>query len=244
MSRKAALSAIAFVLLLAAGCKDGHLLSREDEIKLGRQAGDDFERKYGLDPDQSVRALVKNIGARISRAATPPDYPYDYRALNCQEVNANAFPGGRIYVWRGLIDLLQRDEDQLAWVVAHETAHVARRHVTRRLERAIGYEALIAFIFRQENAARIAGVIADLVLRDYGRDQEYEADRWGLKYAHDAGYDPTAAVAVLQKFQQLQGREPSNVEILFETHPGNNARINAVKAYIREQGWRGSYYTP
>ncbi len=245
MAKRAVLAALVVALLLAlVGCKGAHLLSKEDEVKLGRQAGDDFEKKYGLDPDPQLQRLVKSIGARIAEAAKPPDYPYDYRVLRRKEVNANAFPGGRIYIWRGLIDVVHRDRDMLAWVIGHETAHVARRHVTRRLERAIGYEALIEFIFKGKNATQIAGLIAELALRDYGRDQEYEADRWGLKYAHEAGYDPTAAIAVLRIFQKLQKDKPSKFELLFATHPGNDDRINAVKAYLRKQGWSGKYYKP
>jgi predicted Zn-dependent protease len=232
-------------VLVAAGCKGGpHLLSQEDEIRLGREAGDDFERQYGLDKDEEVRALIQGIGSKIAAAAVPPEYPYDFRVLARKEVNANAFPGGRIYVWRGLVDALGRDKDQLAWVMGHEAAHVARRHVTRRLERQLGYDLLIALVLGKKGAAKTAGLVADLVMLDYGRDQEYEADRYGLLYTYRAGYDPTAAVAVLQTFQKLQGREPSNFEIFFETHPGNNQRINAVKAHLKEQGWSGKYYTP
>lgn len=232
-------------LVLVGGCKGGpRLLSQEDEIRLGREAGDDFERQYGLDHDPQVVGLVREIGAKIAAVAVPPNYPYDFRVLARKEVNANAFPGGRIYVWRGLVDVLERDRDQLAWVMGHEAAHVARRHVTRRLERELGYDLLIALVLGKRGAAKTAGLVADLVMLDYGRDQEYEADRYGLLYSYRAGYDPTAAIAVLRTFQKLQGREPSNLEIFFETHPGNNQRINAVKAHLKEQGWSGKYYTP
>lgn len=245
MRRWALVVAVLVGLVVVGGCKGGpRLLSEEDEIRLGREAGDDFERQYGLDRDAQVVGLVKEIGARIAAAAVPPNYPYDFRVLARKEVNANAFPGGRIYVWRGLVDALGRDRDQLAWVMGHEAAHVARRHVTRRLERQLGYDLLIALVLGKKGAAQTARVVASLVMLDYGRDQEYEADRYGLLYTYRAGYDPTAAIAVLQTFQKLQGREPSNLEIFFETHPGNNQRINAVKAELKEHGWSGKYYTP
>jgi predicted Zn-dependent protease len=242
MRRVAWLAVISAALVLL-GCQgNGHLLSREDEIRLGRQAGQDFERQYGLDTDPQVRELVQSIGARIAQQAMPPEYPYEYRVLRRREVNANAFPGGLIYVWRGLVDQLHRDPDQLAWVMGHETAHVARRHVTRRLERSLGYELLIGFLFKKQQAAQAASLIADLVLRDYGREQEYEADRWGIKYAQAAGYDPTAAVAVLRTFQALQKDKPSKFELLFATHPGNDERIKAAQSYLAKQGWSGRYY--
>lgn len=235
---------LVLALVALAGCDGGHLLSQDQEVQLGRQAGDEFQAKYGLDPSATDREEVTRIGARIAAVARPPDYPYDYRVLNTSDVNANAFPGGRIYVWRGLLTAVHHNTDELAWVIGHETAHVARRHVTKRLERELGTQFLIDLIFRKPNAAQVASSVAGLVMLDYGRDQEYEADRWGLTYCHRAGYDPTAAIQVLHTFQKLQGKEPSKAEIFFETHPGNNQRIDAVKAYLKEQGWGGQYYKP
>ncbi len=234
---------VAFAAAIS-GCKGPRLLSRDQEVQLGRQAGDEFERKWGLDPDRRAQQFVKRIGQRIAAVAKPPDYPYDYRVLRRKEVNATAFPGGRIYVWRGLLDALKFDEDQVAWVIGHETAHVARRHATSRLERALGYDLLISFLLGKEAARQVAGIAADLMLRHYSRDQEFEADRYGMLYAYRAGYDPTAAVAVLRTFQRLQRDEPSDFELLFATHPGNQSRINACIAYLRKQGWSGRYFRP
>ncbi|MGD9519844.1 MAG: M48 family metalloprotease, partial [Armatimonadota bacterium] len=231
-------------LVLTAGCKGPRLLSREDEIKLGREAGDDFEREQGLDTDPRTVELVRDIGKKIAQAAVPPEYPYDFRVLRGKDVNAVAFPGGRIYAWRGLVELFDYDPHMIAWVLGHEASHVSQRHATRRLEKSLGFEALVALAFRKSGAQQVAALVANLVMQDYGRDQEYEADRWGCKYAYDAGYDPSAAVAVLRKFQELQKREPSKVELLFATHPGNNDRINAVERYLKEQGWSGQYWKP
>jgi SOS-response transcriptional repressor LexA len=82
----------------------------------------------------------------------------------------------------------------------------------------------------------------DLVLLDYGRDDEYEADRMGMLYSYQAGYDPTAALAVIEAFKRLQGKDPNRLELLFATHPGNTEREDAVKAFLRQQGWSGKYY--
>ena len=202
---------IAFVSGVTAGCK-GRLISKDQEIKLGQDAGE--------------------------------DYPYDYRALADEPTTAVAFPGGRIYIFRGMIGVLNSDRDKIAWVLGHETTHVARQHAVRRIERQLGYEAIIALIFGKKDSARIASAVAGLVLLDYGRDNENEADRMGMLYAHNAGYDPTAAVAVLRTFQEIQGREPNNFEIMFATHPGNQDRINHAKGYIGQMGWSGAYYAP
>jgi len=230
-------------LAMTCGCQS-RLISRDQEIQLGRDAGDDFEHKHGRDTNAQRSALVKSIGANLERAAEPPDYSYDYRVLGDDTTNAVAFPGGRIYIFRGMIKELDGNRDKIAWILAHETAHVARQHAVRRIERQLGYEAIIALIFKKESAARIAGAVGSLMLLDYGRDNEFEADRMGMLYAHNAGYDPTAAVAVLELFQEVQGREPNDFEIMFATHPGNKDRINHARGYIEKMGWRGDYYKP
>ncbi len=242
--RTVALICVIVVVVLTSialtGCGK-RLIGKDQEIKLGQDAGDDFEGKYGRESDPRLTALVSTIGADIERSAEPPDYPYDYRVLADDTTNAVAFPGGRVYIFRGMIKALNNDRDKIAWVLGHETTHVARQHAVRRIERQLGYEAIIALIFRKKNAARIASAVGGLVLMDYGRDNEYEADRMGMLYAHNAGYDPTAAVAVLQTFQEIQGREPNDFEIMFATHPGNQDRINHARNYIKQMGWSGQY---
>ncbi len=238
---------LALVGLLGAlgGCKGKRLISRNEEIRIGRQAGDEFEARYGRDPNSQVRAEVNRIGANIVRVAQPPNYPYEYRVLADSQTNAVAFPGGRIYIFRGMVEALEGDPDKMAWVLAHETTHVSRQHAVRRLERQLGQQIAIELLLgEKKDVAKIAGLISDLVVLDYGRDKEYEADRMGMFYAHEAGYDPTAAVAVLEMFQEIQGRDPNDLAIMFATHPGNNDRINHAKRYLDNQDWTGRYYTP
>ena len=227
------------------GCKGKRLISRDEEIRIGRQAGDEFEARYGLDRNSQVRAEINRIGADIARVAQPPNYPYEYPVLADSQTNAVAFPGGRIYIFRGMVEALEGKPDKIAWVLAHETTHVARQHTVRRLERQLGQQIAIELLLGEKrDVAKIAELISDLVVLDYGRDKEYEADRVGMFYAHEAGYDPTAAVAVLETFQEIQGRDPNDLAIMFATHPGNNDRINHAKRYLDNQDWTGRYYTP
>jgi len=80
------------------------------------------------------------------------------------------------------------------------------------------------------------------VQQSYSRPEETEADRGGMTLAHAAGYDPTAALGVLKRFQQLQGNTPSDAEIMFGTEPGDAQRVQSVKEYLQSQGWQGRYY--
>ena len=231
--------------VLLCGCAGGHIISRDQEIQMGRESGDQFERQNGgRDRDAGVNALIRQVAARITPAAQPPDYPYDVRVLKNKTVNAVAFPGGRMYLYRGLIDVFERSPDRLAWVLGHEASHISRRHSVKLIERQLGYQTVIALVLKKGDTAQIAGAVSNLMLLGYSRDEELEADRYGLVYTHAAGYDPSAAISVLRKFQELQGREPSNLEIMFATHPGDDTRINNVQSYLKSRNWGGAYYRP
>lgn len=235
-------------ILNIGGCGSGQLISHDEEINMGRQAAVDFEREYGgRDTDPRRVNLANAIAARLTPVATRspyPDYPYEFRVLANSQVNANAFPGGIIYLWRGLFDALNYDVDQLAWVAGHEAAHVARQHSVRRVERQLGYDLIIQLVLGQDTAGQIASAVAGLTLQDYGRDQELESDRVGLDFTQAAGYDPTASLAVIATFKRLQGNDPSSFELLFASHPGNTTREDGIKAYLRQHGWSGQHFRP
>lgn len=227
------------------GCKTGgRLLSTDDEIKMGQEAGDEFERENGRDRDQRRNEIAQRIGKRIAVVVKPPDYPYDFRVLADDTVNAVAFPGGRIYLYRGIFKALDHNEDKLAFVAGHEASHVARQHASRRLEKQLGYSLLIQLAFGQDTGGKIAGLVAGLMLQEYSRDNEFEADRLALSHMFNAGYDPTAALPVIAKFQELHGSDPNNFELLFMTHPGNTDRADAIKKELKKNGWSGKYYRP
>lgn len=229
------------------GCGE-QLISRDQEIQMGRDASAQFERQNGGRVTSGRAAsMAATIGARIGRAASAGsyyDYPYEFRVLNNRQVNANAFPGGIIYLWTGLFEALNYNEDQLAWVAGHEAVHVAERHATDRIGRQLGYDLIIQLVLGRGDVARIAGAVSGLTLQAYGRDQELQSDRIGSDFTRQAGYDPTAALAVLETFKRIQGRDPSDLEIFFATHPGNTMREDRLKEYFRQQGWSGQYYRP
>ena len=153
-----------------------------------------------------------------------------------------AFPGGRIYCYRGLLERTHRDPDMIAWVLGHEVTHVSFRHSAKRIENQLGAALVTELLLGKSNATKVALAVEELMFRDYGRAKEFQADHQGLIYAHKAGYDATAAIGVIKIFQTIQGKDPNSLELLFMTHPGNNARLNNIKALCKRYGYRGKYY--
>jgi len=248
MSRE--LKTVLVVVVLAAmswaltGCDGGTvLLTKDDEVQIGKEAAAEFDKEHRVDRTSDLARRISNIGQRVAARTDPPDYPYSFTLVREDTVNAFAMPGGYIYMYEGLIDELNNDTDAIAWVMGHEITHIQQRHSAKRIERAIGASVLIDIVLGRETAGQIAGVVAGLALQDYGRDQEFTADRLGLKWTAQAGYDPTAAIFVLQTFQRLQGDEPSDLEVFFMTHPGNNDRINHVKRVLDEFDYSGQHYS-
>lgn len=226
------------------GCGRGgtYLISKSQEIEIGQQAAADFERENPVDRTSERARWLAQIGERVAAAAQPPEYPYEFVLVRQNVNNAFALPGGPIYMYDGLIETLGADEDQIAWVCGHEVTHVRQKHAIKRIERAIGAQLLIEWAIGGRTARDIGGIVAGLSLQAYSRDNEYEADRMGVRWAAEAGYDPTAALPVLQTFRELQGRDPSDFEILFHSHPGSDDRARNVRGYLEENNYRGRYY--
>ncbi|WP_457640209.1 beta-barrel assembly-enhancing protease [Persephonella sp.] len=213
------------------------LLPTSEEIKIGQMyvplAVDENDGRY---PDKEVQQYIKNLGEKIARH-TPRKLNYQFYLVNTQAVNAFALPGGFIFVNRGLILTLDK-EDELAGVIAHELAHVNARHHARFLEKVYGMNILlsIAGIFAYQSKygdilMNFGKIGAQLISLKWSRDQEKEADRLGVRFAYDAGYDPRGLLDTFKIFKKL-GKVKQPEWLL--THPLPDTRIKEVKQLIKQ----------
>jgi predicted Zn-dependent protease len=172
------------------------LVSESQEINIGRenyvpsrqmQGGD-----YTVNPELS--AYVNEVGQKLA-AVSDRKLPYEFTVLNNSTPNAWALPGGKLAVNRGLL-LELNSEAELAAVLGHEIVHAAARHGAQQMERGMMLQgALIATsIATQSNeygnlVVGGAQVAAGLINTKYGRDDELEADYYGMQFMARAGYD-------------------------------------------------------
>ena len=110
-------------------------ISRSREIQLGREVAALFERQVRLSSDAALVAKVQRIGRRLVQVCDRRELPYEFHVVETGEINAIAFPGGFVYAYAGLLQALPSD-DAVAFVLAHEIAHAAKRHWARRYEKA------------------------------------------------------------------------------------------------------------
>ena len=234
---------IVFLILFSISCvttgpggkTDFIFISTAEEVEIGRQVAAEVESQEKLLKDKSVQTYVNNVGQKIARVSDRNDIEYTFKVIDKKEINAFACPGGFIYIYTGLLETLD-NEAQLAAVLAHEVSHLVARHSIKKLQNIYGYSILaqIALGDKAEGAAGdIVNVAASLILQGYSRDNEFEADRYGILYAKNAGYNPKGMIEVFEKFKKMQGSRPPSILVLLSSHPPAEDRIERAETEIK-----------
>ncbi len=219
-------------------------ITPQQETALGLQAAPEMEQQYGgEDPNSKHQQLVESVGQDIvqhSKAGTGP-YHFEFHALaDPQTINAFSLPGGPVFITDGLLSKLQT-RGELAGVLAHEIGHVIGRHAAEHMAKqqftqGLTGAAVIASIDPNHpgssirNAA-IAQMVGQLVDLRYSRADESAADKFGVEFMSEAGYDPRAMIGVMEVLQKNTGS--GGVEF-FETHPNPQHRIQDLQKEIHD----------
>ncbi len=220
-------------------------MSEEAEIEQGREAAVQVEQYMGFAGSAELNAYVARIGERLVKHSHRSHLKHEFHVVDMKEPNAFALPGGYIYVSRGLLALMN-SEDELATVLGHEIGHVAARHSVQRqaaqrrwipLQVLAGIGGAAASVVSPGLGSAVAGagqLPAALVLAKYSRKQEEEADRLGQQYAAAEGWDPAALASsmdALTREQELEGGRDPNRASFFDTHPTTPDRAREGREY-------------
>jgi predicted Zn-dependent protease len=225
------------------------LLSPEDEARLGEEAAPQFTQEYGgAVPDAALNAYVEGIGRTLA-ATTEADYPqidWAFTFLDSDVVNAFALPGGKVFITRGLASRLE-SEAELAGVLGHEIGHVTAQHANRRISKTIGFNLAITGLAVAvgvsdsdsslheygQYAVPALAVGGNIVLLKFGRDEELEADRLGMRYMSRAMYNPRGQLEVMHVLAELSGgaRQPE----FLSTHPHPESRIEQIERLLARE---------
>jgi predicted Zn-dependent protease len=238
----------AFVLLAAAVPSSRAGITIEEEKKLGREIYEKLQKANALSKNQKANDYVRKVGEQILAQQQRVPFDFQFHVINSSAINAFATPGGYIYVFRGLITLAG-SESELASVMAHEIAHANLRHINEMMEKSqkLNYATMAGLLVGAllggsgAGAAVAMGTMAgaQTMALKYSRENEMEADRFGLSYLTAAGYDPGSMVS----FMKLMRRHEfySNlVPSYFLTHPMTDERIRyldgLLEAHYRQKG--------
>lgn len=202
--------------------------------------------------------MVKRVGNRIAKAVTEyytaqghaevfNGYEWEFNLVNDNQVNAWCMPGGKVVVYSGLLPIT-KNEPALAVVMGHEIAHALLTHGNERMSQATVAQGLQIVgnvaLMKDTNAVNLFnnlyGIGAQVgVLLPYGRKQELESDRFGIKFAAMAGYNPNEAIPLWQRMAAASGgNKPPE---WLSTHPAEERRIAELGKHMEEAM---KYYKP
>ena len=197
-----------------------------------RDLGAAFECGLARD-QQTARAALSRLTQRLQQAAAL-DVPLQVAVVRRSEPNAISLPGGRIYVFQGLIDAAET-ADQFAGVLAHEIGHVAHRDGTRAVLQGAGLSFLFGMLLGDFVGGGAVVVAARTLLQSsYSRGVEFAADAYGATLLRKAGGDGRALAAMLAR---IGGATEPGMRILRD-HPDTKARIAAIERLAPAGGGR------
>ena len=204
---------------------------------MGAEFSREVEKQARLYQDRAWNDYVNSLGQKIVSVCDRRNLQYHFKVIDdSTTVNAFALPGGYVYVYTGLL-LRADNEAEVIGVMAHEVGHVVCKHGVRRLSTIYGYQILIA-IALGKNPDQLQQMAADILgglgMLKYGRENEFEADRCGIKYLYALGYDPKAFIAFFEKLEGISQRSPSKVDKWLSTHPQTNDRIKQAEQQIAQ----------
>jgi predicted Zn-dependent protease len=216
------------------------LMSPQKERELGAQEHGKVLRKFGVYGDPALASYITRLGASLVGHSEMSDRPFKFTVLDSATVNAFALPGGYVYITRGLL-ALANSEAQLVSVLGHEIGHVTARHSAQRYNRAAeaGFVSSVFGKILGSGAKNFADFVGKSYVASYSRDQEYEADKLGIRYMARANYDPRAASRFLGAMRSTGGADKMGKKSLFgdlqASHPNTAERVARAAKTARQK---------
>lgn len=206
-------------------------LTEQEEIALGQGVASNLMSLAPLVADKEVQQYVNRVGRWISLHSERPDLPWTFAVLDHDDVNAFAAPGGYVVLTKGIL-LKLRNEAELAGVLAHEIAHIVRKHHLNAIQSSSGKLALkegasLLMDAKGKTDQRLLTAISagtEIYGKGLDKEDEFDSDRVGIVLAARAGYDPYGLPAALQTLQSITS-DSSSLQLMLETHPKPNDRL-------------------
>ena len=202
-------------------------------------------------------AYVQNVGRKVAAFSGTANagQVYHFTTLNSAVENAFAVPGGYVYITRQLMGIIN-DESELAFVVGHETGHIAANHHQRRKSAATSSSVLgvLGAVLGAVVGNNVFGSLisqsaqqfSKMRLLSFSRDQEYQADVLGIRYITSAGYDPNGSTTMLAQLTRsaalearIQGDRNRSTPEWASTHPLSENRMAQASQLARQTGRTG-----
>lgn len=205
-------------------------ISTAGEVQLGQQADRQVQDSYTLIKDPIEVAWVEDVAHKLWAQVARKDVPYSIKILDAPDVNSFTTLGGFIYINEGALDFVQSD-DELAAIIGHETGHNERRHVVMFANKAQIANIIFSLAALFSPIVWRFGQVAEAgLLMKWSREDESQADAYGVLLMTRAGFDPYAAVTFMQHLDAAHHEGMNIVDRMFADHPATPDRVKALLA--------------
>lgn len=212
---------------------ESFMLKFEKEIGFSSYQQIVREKRVVTLPEDKSKSLYSMFERLTKSSDRYNEIKYSLTVVEDPEVNAYALPGGYVFVNTGLLDFAET-EGELAGVIAHEIAHIDRKHGLNAVTRAVGFALVLQLVTNKsdnpDRTAQVGALAIGLAQKGYSRAAEYEADRYGVQFMTAAGYSKNDMISFFRKLEQKYG-SGSNFALLqlVSTHPPTSDRIKAIE---------------
>ncbi len=232
----AGFAVVALVVSIAMGIMVRSLVARvpaEWEQELGDNVMADLKEKETFIEDATMQSNLTRAVAPLLRVVPRNALGLKFYLMKSPVPNAFALPGGHVVVTTSLMELADRPEE-IAGVIAHELAHVTKKHGLRKIISSAG-PYLLCRMFMQGGGG-LLGVLAGgsqvLVFQSFSQEYETEADDVGWQYMVAAHIDPRGLPDMLRKLEAEERRMKllHLVPQAFSSHPATEKRLRRFEA--------------
>lgn len=225
------------IVLPDIGDPASELLSVNQEAELGKILLAQINRALPVSTDPELRNYLQSLGTRLISGSLNSNFPFYFRLVFDNRINAFAMPGGVVVINSGLL-LLSESESELASVVAHEISHVSQRHIARRFSRqkklsVVNTIALLGTILASIYSSDAGSAVAATTLGtlqaselSYSRAFEREADRIGMQLLVNANLDPYGMPRFFERLNSHAQINQGKVPEFLRSHPLTLSRIS------------------
>lgn len=229
------------IMVVFTSCSDSwkNYISTEIDVEMGKLAQNQYDAIYAdqiLDEkeNQELYNNINLIKERILKSGNvihADDFKWDLKIISDTVLNAFCLPGGKIYVYTGLINYLD-NEAQLAGVIGHEIAHADKRHSIDNMAKQLGLSSLVSLVFG--DGSGLVNIAQSLIGLKFNRDNEAQADEFSINYLYNTVYDASEANGFFEKLQKDNHTE-EELDFL-STHPAPENRKQNMLNHWRELG--------
>jgi len=221
------------------------VITKADEYQLGRMMMRDLRQENAYFDDPETTEFLQAVGGRIGVEAQDGGQSFTFFGVRDRSVNAFALPGGFIGVNTGLITRTN-NESELAGVMAHEIGHVVQRHIARAYvaQKSSSLTALAgllgAVLIGAVTGSADAGMGVMAMSQatamqqqiNFTRMEESEADRVGINFLAEAGFDPNGMAGFFSTIMRERGNELDEIPSMLLSHPLDQVRIAEARARV------------